>query len=306
VVGAGNVAMDVCRTAIRLGAKDTYIVYRRSQAEMPADPEEVQEAMDEGVQFRFLNAPVEIVGKDGKVCGIKVEKMALGEPDEKGRRKPVGTGEFETIEVDSVIGAIGQQVDWGKLDVGALTTTKKGTAEADELTYQTAEPDIFVGGDVFTGPSFAINAIAAGKEAAISLHRYVHPGQTLTMGRDRRVYRALDKDQVQIDVGSFDKTHRQVHGYNAEKAKTFSDARVTFTEEQVRKETARCLGCGATKVDEYMCIGCGICTTRCKFDAIHLKKVRDWDAGSFETMPIKAAAGLVKKAGSIIKRTVSQ
>ena len=306
VVGAGNVAMDVCRTAVRLGAKDTYIVYRRSQAEMPADPEEVQEAMDEGVQFRFLNAPVEIVGKDGKVCGLKIEKMALGEPDEKGRRKPVGTGEFETIEVDSVIGAIGQQVDWGKLDVGALQKTKKGTAEADELTYQTAEPDIFVGGDVHTGPSFAINAIAAGKEAAISLHRYVHPGQTLTMGRDRRVYRALDKEHVQLDVGGFDKEHRQVHGYNAEKAKSFSDARVTFTEEQVRKETARCLGCGATKVDPYLCIGCGLCTTRCKFDAIHLKKVRDWHAGSFETMPIKAAAGLVKKTGNIVKRAVSK
>ncbi|MBQ5786826.1 MAG: FAD-dependent oxidoreductase, partial [Oscillospiraceae bacterium] len=279
VVGAGNVAMDVCRTAVRLGAKDTYIVYRRSQAEMPADPEEVQEAMDEGVRFRFLSAPVEIVGRDGRVCGLKVEKMALGEPDEKGRRKPVGTGEFETIALDSVIGAIGQQVDWGKLDVGALVTTKKGTAEADELTYQTAEPDIFVGGDVYTGPSFAINAIAAGKEAAISLHRWVHPGQTLTMGRDRRVYTALDKEHVQIEVGSFDTTHGQVHGYNMEKAKTFADARVTFTEEQVRKETARCLGCGATKVDPYLCIGCGICTTRCKFDAIHLKKVRDWHAG---------------------------
>ena len=305
VVGAGNVAMDVCRTAIRLGA-ETVVVYRRSQAEMPADPEEFQEAVDEGVQFRFLNAPVEILGEKGKVTGLKVEIMELGEPDEKGRRKPVGTGKFEILEVDSVIGAIGQRIDWGKLDVGALKTTKKGTAEADGLTYQTAEPDIFVGGDVYTGPSFAINAIAAGKEAAISLHRWVHPGQTLTMGRDRRVYTALDKEHVQIEVGSFDTTHRQVHGYNKEKAKTFADARVTFTEEQVRKETARCLGCGATKVDPYLCIGCGICTTRCKFDAIHLKKVRDWHAGSFETMPIKAAAGLVKKTGNIVKRTVSK
>ena len=136
--------------------------------------------------------------------------------------------------------------------------TKKGTAEADSLTYQTAEPDIFVGGDAYTGPSFAINAIAAGKEAAISLHRYVHQGQTLTMGRDRRVYRALDKEHVQLDVASFDKDPRQVHGYNKEKAKTFSEARVTFTEEQVKKECARCLGCGATKVDEYLCVGCGI------------------------------------------------
>ena len=306
VIGAGNVAMDVCRTAVRLGAENTYIIYRRSQAEMPADPEEVGEAMEEGVQFKFLNAPVEILGEDGKVKALKVEIMELGEPDEKGRRKPVGTGKFETIEVDTVIGAIGQRIDWGSLDVGALEVGKKGNALADELTYQTAQPDIFVGGDCYTGPSFAINAIAAGKEAAISLHRYVHPGQTLTMGRDRRVYTALDKEHVQLTVGSYDKEHRQVHGYNKEKAKTFSDARVTFTEEQVRKETARCLGCGATKVDEYMCIGCGICTTRCKFDAIHLKKVRDWHAGKFETMPVAAVGDIIKKSGNIIKRKVSK
>lgn len=306
VIGGGNVAMDVCRSAVRLGADETYVLYRRSEAELPADPEEVKEAMEEGVQFRFLTAPVEILGADGKVTGIRVERMTLGEPDEKGRRKPVGTGEFETIAVDSVIGAIGQTVDWGSLDVGALVTTKKGTAEADALTYQTAQPDIFVGGDCYTGPKFAIDAIAAGKEAAISLHRYVHPGQTLTAGRDRRVYKALDKDHVLIETAGFDKDHRQTPGYNAAKAKTFSDARVTFTEEQVRKECARCLGCGATKVDSYLCIGCGLCTTKCKFDAIHLKKVRDWHAGSYETMPIKVAEGVVKRAGSIVKKAVSK
>ena len=306
VIGAGNVAMDVCRTAVRLGAEETFVVYRRSREEMPADPEEAGEAEEEGVRFRFLNAPVEIVGENGKVKALKVERMQLGEPDEKGRRKPVGTGEYELIEVDSVIGAIGQRVDWGSLDVGALVKTAKGTAEADALTYQTAEKDIFVGGDVYTGPSFAINAIAAGKEAAISLHRFVHEGQTLTMGRDRRVYRALDKQQVQLEVASFDKDHRQVHGYNKEKARTFSDARMTFTEEQVKKECARCLGCGATKVDEYLCVGCGICTTRCKFDAIHLRKARDWHAGSFETLPIHAAADIVKKVPKIVKNAVSK
>ena len=94
-----------------------------------------------------------------------------------------------------------------------------------------------------------------------------------------------------IETADFDKDHRQMPGYNAAKAKTFSDARVTFTEEQVRRECARCLGCGATKVDSYLCIGCGLCTTKCKFDAIHLKKVRDWHAGSYETMPIKVAEG---------------
>ena len=306
VIGGGNVAMDVCRSAVRLGAEETYIIYRRSQGEMPADPEEVKEAMEEGVKFRFLNAPVEIIGHDGKVSALKVEVMELGEPDEKGRRISVGTGKFETIELDSVIGAIGQTVDWGGLDVGRLVTTKKGTAEADALTYQTAQPDIFVGGDCYTGPSFAINAIAAGKEAAISLHRYVHPGQTLTAGRDRREYRALDKEHVMLDVASFDNDRRQQPGYNAAKAKTFADARVTFTEEQVRKECARCLGCGATKVDSYLCIGCGLCTTKCKFDAIHLKKVRDWHAKPFEAMPIKVAENLVKRTGGIVKKAVAK
>ena len=306
VIGGGNVAMDVCRSAVRLGAEETYIIYRRSQDEMPADPEEVKEAMEEGVKFRFLNAPVEIIGRDGKVSALKVEAMELGEPDEKGRRRPIGTGKFETIELDSVIGAIGQTVDWGGLDVGRLVTTKKGTAEADALTYQTAQPDIFVGGDCYTGPSFAINAIAAGKEAAISLHRYVHPGQTLTAGRDRREYRSLDKEHVMLDVASFDNDRRQQPGYNAAKAKTFADARVTFTEEQVRKECARCLGCGATKVDSYLCIGCGLCTTKCKFDAIHLKKVRDWHAKPFEAMPIKVAENLVKRTGGIVKKAVAK
>ena len=306
VIGGGNVAMDVCRSAVRLGAEETYVFYRRSEAEMPADPEEVREAMEEGVKFRFLSAPVEIIGADGRVSAIKIEKMELGEPDEKGRRKPVGTGEFEIVEIDSVISAVGQTVDWGTLDVGALKTTKKNTAEADSLTYQTAQPDIFVGGDCYTGPKFAIDAIAAGKEAAISLHRYVHPGQTLTAGRDRREYRALDKEHAMIGVGGFDREHRQTPGYNAAKAKTFADARVTFTEEQVRKECARCLGCGATKVDSYLCIGCGLCTTKCKFDAIHLKKVRDWHAAPFEAMPIKVAENLVKRTGGIVKKAVTK
>lgn len=306
VIGGGNVAMDVCRSAVRLGAEETYVFYRRSEAEMPADPEEVCEAMEEGVKFRFLSAPVEIIGADGRVSAIKIEKMALGEPDEKGRRKPVGTGEFEIVEIDSVIGAVGQTVDWGTLDVGALKTTKKNTAEADSLTYQTAQPDIFVGGDCYTGPKFAIDAIAAGKEAAISLHRYVHPGQTLTAGRNRREYRALDKEHAMIGIGGFDREHRQTPGYNAAKAKTFADARVTFTEEQVRKECARCLGCGATKVDSYLCIGCGLCTTKCKFDAIHLKKVRDWHAAPFEAMPIKVAENLVKRTGGIVKKAVTK
>ena len=285
VIGGGNVAMDVARSAVRLGAEVT-VVYRRKEENMPADPEEVAEAKAEGVKFVFEHKPVEIIGKDGKVSALKCDK-----------------GE---MKFSSVICAIGQKVDWGGLDIGELKTTEKGTAIADELTYQTAQPDIFVGGDCYTGPKFAIDAIAAGKEAAISLHRYVHPGQTLTMGRDRRVYRALDKSSALMSVGGFDHEHRQVAGYNAEKAKSFADSRVTFTEEQVRKETARCLGCGATKVDDYLCIGCGLCTTKCKFDAIKLKKVRNWHAGTFETLPIKMVEGMVKRTAKIAVKKVTK
>ena len=272
VIGGGNVAMDVCRTAVRLGAKETYVVYRRSEDEMPADKMEVAEAKEEGVKFLFLNAPAEIIGEDGKVKALKVEVMELGEPDEKGRRKPVGTGKFETIEVTSVIGAIGQRVDLGRIAPEAMAFNRNGTVQADGVTYQTAQPDVFVGGDVYTGPKFAIDAIAAGREAAISLHRYVHPGQSLTLARNRRDFIELDKSNLAIAVESFDNSSRQVPGHDAKKAKSFSNDRMAFTEEQVKKEASRCLGCGATVVDENKCIGCGLCTTKCEFDAIHLRR----------------------------------
>ena len=271
VIGGGNVAMDVCRTAVRLGA-ETYVVYRRGEDEMPADKEEVAEAKEEGVKFCFLNAPVEVLGSDGKVCGLKVELMELGEPDEKGRRKPVGTGKFETIEVDSVIAAVGQAIDWGTLDVGALVTGKKGNAVADAVTYQTAQSDIFVGGDVYTGPKFAIDAIAAGREGAESLHRFVNDGQSLTVGRNLREFYELNKDELVFGIDSFDRPARQPILHDVKKARSFEHDRLTFTEEQVKTEASRCLGCGVSVVDPNRCIGCGLCTTRCMFDAIHLER----------------------------------
>ena len=302
VIGGGNVAMDVCRTAVRLGAETT-VFYRRSREEMPADPEEVLEAEKEGVKFRFLSSPVEIIGENGKVSALKAEIMDLGEPDGKGRRKPVGTGKFATVRADSVIGAIGQKVEMGQLG-DEIRVNEKGLVIADPLTQQTSVKDVFAGGDAVTGPSFAINAIAMGKEGSISLHRAVNPGQTLTMGRDRRVYRSLDKQHALIPVDSFDSDHRQVPGYNAEKTRTFSDARVTFTEEQVKKECARCLGCGAAKVDTYLCIGCGQCTTKCRFDAIKLRKVRDVHAASYESLPIRSAVNVVKKVPKVVRKAV--
>ena len=306
VIGGGNVAMDVCRTAVRLGADETYIVYRRSEAELPADPEEVAEAMEEGVQFRYLNAPAEVVGTKGKVTGLKVEIMELGEPDEKGRRKPVGTGKFETIPVDSVISSIGQVVDWGSLDVGALKTNPKGIALADEKTRQTAQDDIFVGGDVYTGPKFAIDAIAAGREGAESLHRFVHEGQLLVRGRNLRHFDQLDKSNVVLPVDCFDRPARQQVAHDPKKAKTFQNDRITFTEEQVKAEASRCLGCGACEVDENRCIGCGLCTTKCEFDAIHLHRTHP-DANKMRTAEQKflyIGPYAVKRGVKIVKRAV--
>jgi NADPH-dependent glutamate synthase beta subunit-like oxidoreductase len=198
--------------------------------------------------------------------------MELGEPYEKGRRAPVGSGRFETLALDSVIAAVGQAIDWGGLDVGALKTGKKGNAIADPITYQTEQEDIFVGGDVYTGPKFAIDAIAAGREGAESLHRFVNDGQSLTQGRNLREFYELDKDNVVLGVDCFDRPARQPILHDASKARSFEHDRLTFTEEQVKAEASRCLGCGVTIVDRNRCIGCGLCTTRCMFDAIHLER----------------------------------
>ena len=277
VVGGGNVAIDVARTALRLGAEDVTIVYRRSRDEMPAAADEIAEAEEEGVRFMYLAAPVEVLGS-GKISGMKVEVMELGEADAKGRRKPVGTGKFETLELDAVISAIGQKIDLGGISSGTgIQLSSKGAVMVDELSYQTGEPDVFAGGDVVTGPKFAIDAIAAGKEASISIHRYVHPGQTQHLGRDHRDYKPLDAKTVAVSIGSFDTAPRQkaACGSAEEARRTFKDLRGDLTEEQIKKEVKRCLGCGCAVIDEDLCIGCGICTTKCKFDAIRLEKTLD-------------------------------
>lgn len=277
VVGGGNVAIDVARTALRLGAEDVTIVYRRSRDEMPAAADEIAEAEEEGVRIMYLAAPVEVLGS-GKVSGMKVEVMELGEADAKGRRKPVGTGKFETLELDAVISAIGQKIDLGGISAGTgIQLSSKGAVMVDELSYQTGEPDVFAGGDVVTGPKFAIDAIAAGKEASISIHRYVHPGQTQHLGRDHRDYKPLDAKTVAVSIGSFDTAPRQkaACGSAEEARRTFKDLRGDLTEEQIKKEVKRCLGCGCAVIDEDLCIGCGICTTKCKFDAIRLEKTLD-------------------------------
>ena len=262
VIGGGNVAMDVARTAVRLGA-DTTVVYRRKEENMPADPAEVAEAKEEGIKFLFEHKPLEIKAVKGKVSELVCDAGA--------------------VKCNTVIAAIGQTADWGALDIGELKTNAKGYAEADGVTYQTAQPDIFVGGDIYTGPRFAIDAIAAGKQGAISIHRYVQEGQSLTIGRDRLEYKALDKNNLDLDEikADYDSTPRQNPG-RIDVAE-FRDNRQTFTEEQLKKETARCLGCGVSVIDPNKCLGCGVCTTRCKFDAIHLKKRTNVDSIAYET-----------------------
>ena len=272
VIGGGNVAIDVARAAVRLGAKTT-IVYRRDRDAMPAADDEIEEAIEEGVKFKFLAAPAEITG-EGKAAELKVEIMELKDG------KPVGTGEFETMKVSAVISAIGQKIDLSGIE--GINTGAKGTVLVDEYGRTNVE-DVFAGGDLVTGPKFAIDAIAAGKEASISIHRYVHPGQTQDLGRDHRDYKPLDVATLGINAVGFDNAPRQkAAGASAKEAKkSFKDLRGTLTEEQIKKEAARCLGCGCVVVDEDMCIGCGICTTKCKFDAIHLEKVMDHTSYSY-------------------------
>ena len=272
VIGGGNVAIDVARAAVRLGAKTT-IVYRRDRGAMPAADDEIEEAIEEGVKFKFLAAPAEITG-EGKAAELKVEIMELKDG------KPVGTGEFETMKVSAVISAIGQKIDLEGIE--GINTGAKGTVLVDEYGRTNVE-DVFAGGDLVTGPKFAIDAIAAGKEASISIHRYVHPGQTQDLGRDHRDYKPLDVATLGINAVGFDNAPRQkAAGAPAKEAKkSFNDLRGTLTEEQIKKEAARCLGCGCVVVDEDMCIGCGICTTKCKFDAIHLEKVMDHTSYSY-------------------------
>ena len=308
VIGGGNVAIDVARSAVRLGAKSVTVVYRRTEEEMPADEEEVSEAKAEGVKFKFLAAPVQIEGKDGKAAALKLQLMELGEPDATGRRKPVPVeGEFETLKAETVISAIGQSVEWGGLLEGSkVETGKGGVAIADTTTFQTAQPDVFVGGDVMTGPKFVIDAIAAGKEGAISIHRFVQPGQSLTLGRRKKDYAEFDKAGARIY--SYDNAPRQkAKGGSAKESKeTFRDLRGTFTEKQVLKETERCLGCGATVVDQAACVGCGICTTMCKFDAIKLKRVTDAAGEKYEKLLLESGKNVAKRVKNIAVRKISR
>lgn len=273
VVGGGNVAIDAARISSRCVDAKISMFCLEQREHMPASKEEIAEALEEGIELNCGWGPKEVLEEDGKVAGV-VFKKCIRVLDEQGRFSPEYDEEQTvTIPCKHVIFSVGQAIEWGNmLDNLDLKRRPNGCALADKLTYQTSEPDIFVGGDVYTGPRFAIDAIAAGREGAISLHRYVHENCTLTIGRNRRDFVELDKNNISVE--SYDTSKRQIPAKADEKAQaaTFRDLSHSLTEEQVKAETSRCLSCGASVVDPNKCIGCGVCTTKCVFDAIHLHR----------------------------------
>jgi len=273
VVGGGNVAIDVSRTAWRCGGTDVQQFCLEQRKEMPATLEEIEEAEEEGIKINCGWGPKEILTENGKVKGI-VFKKCVSVKDETGRFNPkYDENDTMTVECENVFLSIGQAIVWGDMLKDTKVQLGRGNGVvADGLTYQTAEPDIFAGGDVYTGPKFAIDAIAAGKKAAVSIHRFVQPHSSMTIGRDKREFIELDKSNIKVE--GYDNTPRQVPGKKtaSEVGSKFKETKVCFTEEQIKKETARCLSCGQSVVDENKCIGCGVCTTKCAFDAIHLHR----------------------------------
>ena len=273
IVGGGNVAIDAARISSRCVDAKISMFCLEQRENMPASKEEIAEALEEGIELNCGWGPKEVLEENGKVTSV-VFKKCTRVLDAQGRFSPEYDEEQTiTVPCKHVIFSVGQAIEWGNmLDNLDLKRRPNGGALADKLTYQTSEPDIFVGGDVYTGPKFAIDAIAAGREGAISLHRYVHENCTLTIGRNRRDFVELDKNNISVD--NYDTSKRQIPAKADEKAQaaTFRDLSHSLMEEQVKTETSRCLSCGASVVDPNKCIGCGVCTTKCVFDAIHLHR----------------------------------
>lgn len=273
VVGGGNVAIDAARISSRCTDAKISMFCLETREKMPASNEEIEEALEEGIKLNCGWGPKEVLEENGHVSGV-VFKKCTRVFDAQGRFSPeYDENDTVTIPCRHVIFSVGQAIDWGHmLDNLHVELRPNGGALANKLTYQTSEPDIFVGGDVYTGPKFAIDAIAAGREGAVSLHRYVHEHCTLTIGRNRRDFIELDKENIKVET--YDSSSRQIppKADIKEQAKTFRDLSQSLTEEQVKKETSRCLSCGASVVDPNKCIGCGVCTTKCMFDAIHLHR----------------------------------
>ncbi|MCQ2510101.1 MAG: FAD-dependent oxidoreductase [Lachnospiraceae bacterium] len=305
VVGGGNVAVDCAKTASRFGASKVSMVCLESRETMPASKNEIAESLEEGIEICCGWGPKEIAtDENNHVTAITFKKcLRTIDPETKAFSPVYDEDDTITIEADHIVFAIGQAIEWGKLLEGTKVEYWRGNYPvADPLTYQTAEPDIFVGGDVYHGPKFAIDAIEEGKCAAESLHRYVHKGADMKCGRNRRDFIMLDKEN--ISVQNYDEAGRQEAGMDESVPKfSFRDAHKTLTAEQVKIETARCLGCGASWVDPNKCIGCGVCTTKCVFDAISLK--RDHPECSKMMKAEDKISGILSTAGVRLGQTIN-
>lgn len=311
VVGGGNVAIDSARVSVRCGSPAVSMWCLEQRDEMPALPNEVAEAEEDGVTVHNGWGPASFErDADGHLVGVTFKRCTRVN-DEDGHFSPLYDESDTTfVPCDNVVLAIGQSIEWGDLLAGSAVRLGRGHGPvADPRTYQTDEPDVFVGGDVYTGPKFVIDAIAAGHEAAISIHRFVQKGSSLTLGRNPRHYVELDKGDVMLNPASYDHAPRQAPA--CEKVTSvlheWGDPRHTLTPEQIRTECARCLSCGASIVDSNKCIGCGLCTTRCEFDAIHL--TRDVPEASTmwraEDKALAIAPYLAKRAVRIVKRAAT-
>lgn len=275
VIGGGNAAIDVARTAIRLGKGEVNMYCLEKDEDMPTVPDEKDAGIKDGVIINNSWGPKRIIGENGKVTGVEFMRC-VSVKDANDRFNPV-YDENETVVVpcSNVYVSIGQRSDYGTLLAGTKAETADGRLiKCDGVTFQSEAPDIFVGGDCATGPMYTIDAIANGREGAMSIHRFVNVGQSLTIHRNTRQFTPLDKEKVVLPPQDYRKPARNEQGVDAAKVKTMCDERVTFTEEQIKSEASRCLGCGRSVVDPNKCIGCGICTTKCEFDAIHLKRLR--------------------------------
>ena len=306
VIGGGYVAIDVARAAIREGAEEVHMYCLESREEMPAALDEQYEAEQEGVVFHNGWGPMAIEQKDGKACGIKFKKCT-SVFNASGKFAPsYDESVTEDMEVTAILLSIGQRIDWGGLlDGEAVDLLPGNRVKAHEVSFQTKTIDIFAGGDVVTGPRFAIDAIAMGKQGAISISRLL---RDLHM-TDNRPMQYMEINKTKAQVGEYDAIPRQKEAeVDFEKArKTFEDLRAGLTEEQIRKETKRCLHCGRSVVDIDKCIGCGVCTKRCDFDAIHLERVADTTPSvNFPVWYGRIASYAVKRMGNIAKTEVAK
>jgi heterodisulfide reductase subunit A len=283
IIGGGNSAIDAARTSLRLGAREVTILYRRSRKEMPALPYEVDAAEKEGVKFQFLVSPKRIIGEGGRVKAVECFRMELGEPDASGRRRPVPVpGSEHTYEVDTVVPAIGQVIEaCGMPD--SLLTARADSIAADPTTLETGIPGVFAGGDIVTGPASVIEAVGAGKQAAISIDRYLS-GEDLRAGREREAEETTwvkNQDAVIRKPERYESPH--MDRGRSEVSFEEADRMLARTKESAILEARRCLGCGPcteclgaeglcdadkAMVDEAKCTGCGICVLVCPYSAV--------------------------------------